>query len=102
MCACVCVYVCGLHVMSVHNTGEVHVRRCVRVWGGGGGGEGGGGDKSVVTRLHIQFFNFFNGQHVHVNRGPWYHGPFLATDYSYIAMLLIVMVTTEPTPSNNP
>ena len=37
------------------------------VWGGGGGGgvgEGGGGVKSVVTRLHIQFFYFFNGQHV--------------------------------------
>ena len=36
-------YVCGLHVMCVHNTGEVHVRRCVRasvcvcVCGGGGG-----------------------------------------------------------------
>ena len=50
VCACVCVrvYVCGLHVMSVHNTGEVHVRRCVRVCvcvGGGGGWGGGGGGR---------------------------------------------------------
>ena len=49
MCVCgvcvrvVCACVCGLHVMCVHNMGEVHVRRCVCVCGRGGGGGGGGG-----------------------------------------------------------